>query len=206
MDIVFVIELVGTVAFALSGALVAIENKYDLFGVAVLASTTATGGGIMRDIILGNTPPTAFQKPIYIFVAILTAIGAFLYAKYFRHQGKMNQKKFDALFYLFDAVGLGLFTVTSMNNALLVQSNGFLCVFVGMLAGIGGGILRDILAQRKPVVLRKYIYAMAALVGAIFYFFLLQAMDREIAMLLAAGIIVCIRLLSIRYGWNLPTA
>lgn len=205
MDIVFWIEIIGTVAFALSGTLVAIRNAYDIFGIAVLACVTASGGGILRDMMLGNTPPVVLRTPVYLLVATGTALAAVLCIRLFR-TNVLGNKTVERLFFLFDAVGLAMFTVSGVNIALSMGENAFVCIMLGLVTGVGGGVARDVLARSKPVIFRKHIYAVASLLGAVVYYYGRLAVQPGVAMLLSVGVCVALRLLSHRYNWNLPTA
>lgn len=205
-DFVFVIEIIGTIAFAISGAIVAIKKNMDIFGVLVLGVTTAVGGGMIRDILLGVLPPTMFRKSIYVIVAMATTLLVFL-IMYFL-QGKVNRysKKVDRLLNVFDSVGLGVFVVAGVNTA---GSNGFgemafLSIFVGVVTGIGGGILRDILAGRIPVVLHKQVYAVAAIAGATIYYYTNGWIGNNLAMLVGLLLTITLRMLATYFEWNLP--
>lgn len=144
----FVLEMIGTIAFAISGAFVGIQKKMDLFGVTILAMTTAVGGGIVRDIILDVTPPAAFRNPVFAFSAIATGIIVFWFAK---HPVKVHKPEiYESILRITDAIGLGIFTVIGIEAAFIYGrgTNVFLAVFVGVATGVGGGLLRDIMAAR----------------------------------------------------------
>ena len=145
--VVFAWEMIGTVVFSISGGLVGIERGLDYFGIPVLSMTTAVGGGMLRDLILGKTPPSMFLNPIYVVVAIVTSsLMLFLLHRYgnFVENGKFVS--FMGLFTFFDALGLGIFTIIGVNTALdSGYHNAFLAVFVGVMTGVGGGMLRDIM-------------------------------------------------------------
>nr|WP_313257217.1 trimeric intracellular cation channel family protein [Lacrimispora sp.] len=202
-------EVVGTIAFASSGAMVAIKKQLDLLGVIVLGVTTAVGGGMLRDIIIGNVPPALFKDPIYVLLAFITVMLLFIIVR-------LNQKILDGrsletyekVMNIFDAIGLGAFTVVGIDTAVLSGYGDyhFLIIFLGVITGVGGGILRDIMAGQTPYVLRKHIYACASIAGAILYAWLMNFMDGNIAMLTGACSVVLIRLMATRYCWNLPTA
>ena len=205
----FFIEVIGTIAFASSGAMVAIKKQLDLLGVIVLGVTTAVGGGMLRDIIIGNVPPALFKDPIYVLLAFITVMLLFVIVR-------LNQKILDGrsmetyekVMNIFDAIGLGAFTVVGIDTAVLTGYGDyhFLIIFLGVITGVGGGILRDIMAGQTPYVLRKHIYACASIVGAILYAWLLNYIDGNIAMLIGACSVVLIRLMATHFCWNLPTA
>jgi len=205
----FFIEVIGTIAFASSGAMVAIKKQLDLLGVIVLGVTTAVGGGMLRDIIIGNVPPALFKDPIYVLLAFITVMLLFIIVR-------LNQKILDGrsletyekVMNIFDAIGLGAFTVVGIDTAVLSGYGDyhFLIIFLGVITGVGGGILRDIMAGHTPYVLRKHIYACASIVGTILYAWLLNYIDGNVAMLIGACSVVLIRLMATHFCWDLPTA
>ena len=209
ISIFFVIEIIGTIAFASSGAMVAIRQQLDLLGVVVLGVTTAVGGGMMRDIILGNVPPSLFMNPVYVLTAFLTVMILFIVVR-------LNQKilesryisSYEKMMNIFDAIGLASFTVTGIDTAVLAGYGEyhFLSVFLGVLTGVGGGVLRDIMAGQTPYILRKHVYASASIAGALCYVFLNGRLTGDASMILGALVVILIRLLATRYCWNLPTA
>ena len=208
-SIFFIIEIIGTVAFASSGALVAIKQRLDLLGVVVLGVTTAVGGGMLRDILLGIVPPSLFMNPVYVYTAFLTAMVLFILV--WLNQQILESRyisAYEKMMNLFDAVGLGAFTVTGINTAGTAGYGEyhFLSIFLGVLTGVGGGILRDILAGQSPYILRKHVYASASIAGAVCYVCLNGWLSRDASMILSAILVVLIRLLATRYDWNLPTA
>lgn len=201
---VAVLELAGTVAFAASGALTAMKKKMDLLGILVLAVITAVGGGILRDLILGVTPPLAFRNPRNVLVAVGTALLLFL--PFLRHRLMHNQRRFDAAMLLLDSLGLGVFTVMGIWNALQFDPDrsSFLLVFVGVLTGVGGGVVRDVLAGDTPYIFVKHIYACASLAGAVSMTALRGVLPIYASTLLSAVLVFAIRLLSAHFRWNLP--
>ena len=200
----FLLELAGTVAFAVSGAVLGIEKHMDIFGVGLLGITTAVGGGILRDLVVGLTPPRAFQDPIYLLVAL--GVSVVLFFPFVRRIIGRSKRVFDALMLIMDAAGLGIFTITGMNTAITLAgcTDPLLLVFVGLLTGTGGGVLRDVLAGDMPYILRKHIYAVASLAGALANVLLMRVLPGEIAMLIGFGVVALIRMLAAHYKWNLP--
>lgn len=201
---VFLFELVGTVAFAISGADLGIQKKMDLFGVAMLAMTTAVGGGILRDIILNITPPAAFREPVFTISSIVTGILFFLAVK---HRVPLHRKAFcDALLRMMDAFGLSLFTVIGVETAFtrVPEANLYLAVFVGVITGVGGGILRDVLVGSTPTVFVKHFYACASLIGALLCALCWNAFGSLASMLIGAVTVVVLRNLAAHYRWSLP--
>lgn len=201
----FLTELVGTVAFSISGAMLAIERGLDLFGVVFLGAVTAIGGGVVRDLLLGQVPPQAFLNYIYLLVAVITAIAVFVVAYSRRRRGKPIQFMNSGVLNILDAAGLGIFSVIGVQNTISAGfgDNPFFCVFLGMMTGVGGGMLRDVLSQTTPAVLRKHIYALASLAGALCYCFL-QPYDPTASILVSVLLVVVLRILASRYRWTLP--
>ena len=209
ISIFFIIEVIGTIAFASSGAMVAIKQQQDLLGVVVLGVTTAVGGGMLRDIILGNVPPGLFMNPVYVMAAFITVLALFIVVR-------LNQRilesryiaSYEKMMNIFDAIGLAAFTVTGIDTAVLAGYGDyhFLSVFLGVLTGVGGGVLRDIMAGQTPYILRKHVYASASIAGALCYVFLADWMTGDASMIISALLVILIRMLATRYCWNLPTA
>lgn len=207
--IILITELIGTVAFALSGGLTAIERRLDFFGIIVLSIVTAMGGGLLRDLILGITPPAMFRNYVYMATALLSAFVLLVFGSLFNKWLNISRmQNLMRAINIFDAVGLGIFTIIGMNTAITAgfSDNAFLTIFVGVITGIGGGMLRDVLVGRTPQVLRKDVYAVAAIIGGICYYFLMkiQAIPFAISTLIGAGIIIIIRFFALYYQLNLP--
>ena len=200
MGIILILEIIGTIAFAVSGASVAIEKKMDVFGVVILGTTTAIGGGIIRDVLLDITPPAAFREPVYALVAIGVSLIVFLP----KIRGIIAEKQNNHFLLIMDSVGLAVFTVVGV-RAGMAEENFFLAVFVGVLTGVGGGVLRDLFAGNSPYIFSKHFYACASLIGAnltaIFW-----PIGEIPAMLIGAVPILILRLLAAKYRWNLPRA
>jgi uncharacterized membrane protein YeiH len=203
---ILVLEMIGTVAFAVSGAMTGLKKRMDIFGVAILGLTTAVGGGVLRDLILGITPPKTFQNPIYALIAIATAIVLFIPPVHRLLIGRLP--RFEQVLAVMDALGLGIFTVVGIRNAFDVSNgfSGFLLIFVGVVTGVGGGIMRDVLAGDTPYIFVKHIYAVASIIGAVVCVILWRFVDSVWAMLAGTVIIVVIRVLSVHFRWNLPRA
>ena len=166
MTLFVAFEILGTIAFAVSGAVVAISKKMDIFGVAILGMTTAVGGGILRDLILGITPPAAFQSPGYALTSI--AVSMLVFLPPVRRLLHWNEKLYDTALLLFDAIGLGIFTVIGVQTAYIAtgELNAFLAIFVGVVTGCGGGVMRDVFAGSPPYIFVKHFYATASLLGS----------------------------------------
>ncbi len=201
-----ILEIIGIIAFAVSGALVAIKVGFDIFGVIVLSCTTSFGGGILRDILIGRTPPAIFSNVYLLLIATCVAITVFVIV-YFR---KDNFKSFDEYIEkinnYFDAVGLAVFTIMGVEIAFAcnLSSNVFLSVVLGLLTGVGGGLLRDIFSLNLPYIFKKHVYAMASIAGAIVYYILRIYINIIVATVIGALLIVTLRVLATIYRWNLP--
>lgn len=207
LNIIFPIEIIGTVAFASSGAMVAVRKKLDLFGIIVLGVITAVGGGMLRDLMIGSIPPNMFLNPVYVFTAFLTVLVLFLLFRLWPFLlGSRYMESYEKIMNILDAVGLGAFTVTGINTCVKAGYGEyyFLIIFLGVITGIGGGILRDIMAGETPYVLKKHIYACASISGACLYVLLLQITPSDYAMLFSALLVILIRILASHYRWNLP--
>lgn len=202
---VFVLEMIGTVAFAVSGAMVALKKKMDIFGVAILGIVTAVGGGALRDIVLGITPPTMFEKPVYALVATLTSIVVFVPA--IRRILTRNHRVYELMMRVMDAVGLGIFTVMGIDRAHGAgEFNLFLLVFVGVITGVGGGLMRDIMAGNTPYIFVKHVYACASIAGALACALLWEPLGAAASMFIGASLVLAIRLLAAHFKWSLPRA
>ena len=191
MTLFVAFEILGTIAFAVSGAVVAISKKMDIFGVAILGMTTAVGGGILRDLILGITPPAAFQSPGYALTSI--AVSMLVFLPPVRRLLHWNEKLYDTALLLFDAIGLGIFTVIGVQTAYIAtgELNAFLAIFV--------------FAGSPPYIFVKHFYATASLLGAVACL-LLWNIGQMPAMLIGAAVTLTLRLLAAHYRWSLPKA
>lgn len=209
IDLTFVLEMIGTVAFALSGAMVAIQKRLDLLGILVLGITTAVGGGMIRDLIIGVHPPMMFVKPVYVVVSAIFILILFLIIKVNHSSPKfLESALYETLFNLMDAIGLGVFTVVGVNSVMNNDMNHmlFLKIFLGVITGVGGGLIRDMMANETPGILRKHVYACASIVGAVCYIILYDWLRSGTAMVLSVILVVVIRVLAKHYEWNLPKA
>jgi|TARA_B100002049_G_scaffold44275_1_gene30533 uncharacterized membrane protein YeiH len=195
---IYILDLFGTMAFAVTGAFKAIEHKADIVGIIILATITGVAGGTIRDIILGKTLPNSLIDPVYVIITIISAIVLFfLYSKLRQHWN---------IFLKFDALGLGIFTVIGATFAYnLVGMNFLVIVLSGMLTAIGGGILRDIFVNQTPIVFVKELYASASFIGAVlFYLTLLITNEIYAATIIGMVITTVLRLVAMKYNWNLP--
>lgn len=205
--IISIFEYIGIIAFSVSGTMIAIKQRMDLFGCLFLGATTALGGGAFRDIILGRLPPGMFMHYEYLLLAVCSSLLVFVPAYLFKKKYPTKVELIETVNNLFDAVGLGIFTVNGVQISLSqgYGENMVLCVFLGMMTGVGGGLLRDIISNEIPVIFRKHIYAIASLTGAICYFVLHKLQVSGIlSTSLGVLVIFSLRLMATRYKWNLP--
>ena len=196
-DFISILDYLGTIAFAVTGASKAIAHKADIFGIIVLATVVGVGGGVTRDVIFGRFP-TAFSDPIYITLTVIVGITMFfLYVKF---------KKKMGVWLVFDAVGLGVFSILGASIAYQVVGLEFLpMLFGGMITAIGGGILRDVFVREIPIVFVKEVYAVASIIAiVVFYVILSSGVDIQIASIIGIVVGTGIRLLAMKYNWNLP--
>ena len=190
------LDYLGTIAFAISGALKAVRKEMDVFGVIVLAIVTAIGGGTIRDALL-NTRVFWLEDQTYVLLSVVVAIGVFLLYR-------VLQKTEGALL-IFDAIGLGVFTAIGAMKAEAADAGLVGIVTMGCLTGVGGGMIRDVLARDVPIVLREEIYASASILGAFSFWGMLQLGAGETpSICVAAGLTILIRILSIALRWRLP--
>lgn len=205
-NIIFALEIVGTITFAISGATLGLEKGMDLMGITILGLTTGVGGGIIRDLIVGQTPPLTFRNPIYLIVSIITSVIVFLPPA--RKWIFSKSTLYEMLMLVMDSVGLGVFTVSGIQAGYAATSihGVILLSFVGVVTGVGGGVLRDMMAGDRPYIFVKHFYASASLIGAIFCTVLWNNIDQRIAMTGGAAIILVLRLMAARYRWSLPKA
>jgi uncharacterized membrane protein YeiH len=200
-------EILGTIAFAASGAMVGIGKKMDIFGICVLGVITAVGGGMIRDIILGVIPPGVFTNPVYVLVATLVSVIVFIMLYIDRGRSHIHLKYiYDIIMFIMDTIGLGVFTVLGVHAGV---ANGyadrlFLLVFLGTITGVGGGLLRDVFAGIPPMIFVKHIYACASIAGALTCALCNRFTGEVRAMLAGFLVVVLIRILAAHYKWNLP--
>jgi len=196
--IVLILDLFGTMAFAVTGAFKAIEHKADIVGIIILATITGVAGGTVRDIVLGHFPPHSISDPNYVIIT--TAIGVVIFFLYPKMQKHWN------LFLKFDALGLGVFTAIGATLAYQLFGMNFLAMaMAGMVTAVGGGILRDMFVNEIPMVFVKELYASASFLGVVIFYILLMAqLQIEVATIGAILVTTTLRLVAMRYNWNLP--
>ena len=198
--------VIAVAAFAVSGAMAAIEKKADIFGVLFLAVTTALGGGVIRDVLIGRIPPVMFVSYWYLLISVAAALAVFIDAYLRSEKYKLHLDKLDAVNNIFDAIGLAVFTVSGMNAAMPVSDNIILVLFVGMCTGVGGGMLRDVMTNTMPKVLRKRVYAVASLLGGGLYYAMYALGANQLASIGCGMLLIfALRLFATIYKWNLPS-
>jgi uncharacterized membrane protein YeiH len=198
MEIIKLIDIIGTAAFAISGVFAALEKKLDLFGICIIAFITAVGGGTLRDILIGNTPVTWMLNPEYSVIIFISTLVAIVFAN--------RMKNFQNTLLFFDALGLGFFTIFGLHKGLLLSLHPGVCIALGTITACFGGVIRDILLNNIPLIFQKEIYATASICGGILYFLLLKANLFGVAADLACiAVIVLIRLVAVRNNWSLPS-
>lgn len=192
-----ILDYLGTIAFAVTGASKAIAHRADIFGIIVLATVVGVAGGITRDVIFGRFP-NAFSDPIYIGLTV--AVGIAMFFLYTRFKSKMET------WLVFDAVGLGVFSIIGASIAHQVVGMEFLpMLLAGVITAIGGGILRDVFVREIPIVFVKEVYAVASVIGiVVFYAILSSGVEIQVASIIGIVVTTAIRLLAMKYKWNLP--
>lgn len=206
-EFIKLLELIGTIAFSVSGALIACGAGLDIFGVVFVGCITAFGGGIARDILLGITPPAIFSNHITFMIALLTAVVVFISAYINKEKFDFLKVKIENINEIFDAVGLAAFSVTGAEVAFVngYSDNALIIIFAGMSTGVGGGIIRDILIDTTPYIFKKRIYALASIFGSFLYYVSREFIGNiSVASGLAMLSVIAIRILAMKYRWSLP--
>jgi uncharacterized membrane protein YeiH len=193
----FIIDILGTISFAVSGAFLAMEKKLDPFGVLVLSFVTAIGGGTLRDMMIGNLPVSWLTNSTATIVIFSSAVVTLFFGRYLKH--------LTTTLFLFDALGLGLFTIVGINLAIEKDFSMGVCITLGTITACFGGVVRDVLLNNIPLLFRKEIYALACIAGGLIYFLLLKtSLDRDVITVLCILIIFAIRVIAVRYKLSLP--
>ncbi|SFE81284.1 trimeric intracellular cation channel family protein [Flavobacterium xueshanense] len=192
------LDIIGTMAFAMSGALTAMSKKLDPFGVFIIAFVTAVGGGTLRDIMIGRTPVGWMLDLKYVYVIIIGFVLAILF-----------RKKFDRLrtsLFLFDTIGLGVFTLIGLEKGINIGLHPVVCIALGTMTACFGGVIRDILCTEIPVIFRREIYATICILGGIVFFLLRKLnLDNDILYLTTSIVIISVRFMAVKFKWYLPT-
>ena len=205
--ILLILEIVGTVSFAVSGAFVAIKAKLDVFGVVFIGCVTAVGGGIIRDLLIGQTPPAIFSNLYILLIAAVASAAVFVAAYATRKRFLAAYEKIEPIQNVFDAFGLAAFSVMGTEIAFIhgISDNAVLAILLGMLTGVGGGMFRDVLTDTTPYIFKKHVYALASIAGAALYYVLRILVDGTlVASIVAMAAVVVLRLLAAKYRWSLP--
>jgi len=192
-----ILDYLGTIAFAVTGASKAISHKTDIFGIIVLATVVGVAGGITRDVLFGRFP-AAFSDPLYVSLTVM--VGVVMFFLYAKLKKQMN------VWLVFDSVGLGVFSILGASIAYQTVGLEFLpMLFAGMITAIGGGILRDVFVREIPIVFVKEVYAVASIIGIVIFFAVLSSdVDIQVASIIGIVVTTGIRLLAMKYNWNLP--
>jgi uncharacterized membrane protein YeiH len=196
-EIMYALDLLGTVAFAASGALAGVRRRMDLLGVIVLGIVTATGGGVVRDLLLNDTPPFCFKNELYLYLALAASIVVFLTPRSFE---RMNRAML-----LLDALGLGTFLVIGTSKALAYHLGFMGAVIMGVMTATCGGLIRDILSNEIPLILQREIYASACVAGGALFYLLNQVeVPSALNLTISALLVIAIRCTALLKGWQLP--
>lgn len=192
-----IIDILGTFSFAVSGAFFAMEKRLDPFGVLIIAFVTAIGGGTLRDLLIGDLPVAWLTNEIITVVIFVAAIGTMLFDNFI--------KKFNRTLFLFDALGLGLFTMVGIEKGIQLDLSIGICIALGTITASFGGVLRDVLLNQVPLIFRKEIYASASIIGGLVYFLLVYLdIQFDIGKIICILLIVTIRIIAVRYKLALP--
>ncbi|MEO1033606.1 trimeric intracellular cation channel family protein [Winogradskyella sp.] len=192
------LDILGTIAFAISGVLVAMHKRMDPFGVLIIAFVTAVGGGTLRDVLVGITPVSWMKNMTYVYVIM----GSTVFAIVFRNQLKHLRRSL----FLFDTLGIGLYTVVGIETGLVAGLHPIICIALGTMTACFGGVIRDILSNDIPVIFRKEIYATACIVGGLTYFVLREFLkDQNYLFVIAGLVVIAIRLLAVVFKISLPS-
>ncbi len=206
-NVIFIVDMAGIVAFSISGAMIAIEEETDLFGVILLGLITALGGGVTRDTLLGLSPSPNFFNYPNIILSVATSLMVFLFAYRHRRYYLSHMREFENINNIVDSLGLGLFSIYGVNMTMTAgyRSNMFLLVFMGVMTGAGGGLIRDVIVKRIPMIFSKHIYAIASIIGCLTYIFLLQLnVENGVAMSASIIFVVFIRMVATVKKLDLP--
>ena len=197
MTILTVLDLIGTLVFAISGTATGLRKNYDFFGASVIAFVTAIGGGTIRDTLIGNTPVSWMTNYTYSGIIILGIVLTIFFTKWIR---KMSRTLF-----IFDTIGIGVFTILGLERALEFGLNPLIAIILGMISAVFGGVIRDMLGNEEPLIFHKEIYATACLAGAILYTLINPLIpDSHIPTILSILLIIAIRYMAVRYNWKFP--
>jgi uncharacterized membrane protein YeiH len=197
LSFINIIDILGTFSFAASGAFAAMERRLDPFGVLIIAFATAIGGGTIRDLLIGDLPVAWLNHGTTIWVIVTAALITIFFGSYL--------KKLDRMLFLFDAIGLGLFTMVGIQKGLAHGFSMGISIMLGTITGCFGGVLRDVLLNNVPLIFQKEIYASASILGGLLFFLMLfMGVGNNPAYILVILTVFFIRILAVRYNWSLP--
>lgn len=197
LPILYSLDLIGTLVFAISGTLTAMDKQFDIFGAFVIAFVTAVGGGTIRDILIGSQPVGWMQDLNYLTAIVLGVAFAYLLQRLIQYLRRT--------FFLFDTIGIGIFTVLGLQKTLTFGVSPIVAIMMGTVSAVFGGVLRDNLSNEIPLIFRKEVYATACLAGGIMYVLLMKiGVDKELNTFLTILFIITLRILAVRYHWSLP--
>ena len=193
-----IIDILGTIAFAISGVSVAMSKRMDVFGLVIIAFVTSIGGGTVRDIMIGQTPVSWMTNMTYVYVILAATLFTIIF------QSKINYLRMSL--FLFDTIGIGLYTVVGIEKGLMVGLHPIICIALGTMTACFGGVIRDILCNEIPVIFRKEIYATACIAGGVVYFVLRQLpIDNNIIFMIAGAVVISIRMIAVKFKISLPS-
>ena len=197
MELIYILDILGTFAFAISGALVASDKKFDLFGVIIIAFVTAVGGGMLRDVLIDANPINWIGDLNYLYTIFIAVVFTFLFKSKIAHLSKT--------LFLFDTIGLSVFTLLGLEKGLTLHLNPFIALIMGMISAVFGGVLRDVLTNKIPLIFEKEIYASACLAGGFSYLLLSYFnISQNLIFITSAFVIVIIRVIAIKFQLQLP--
>ena len=197
MDFIYTLDILGTFAFAISGALVASDQDFDLFGVIIIAFVTAVGGGMLRDVLINAHPINWIGDLNYVYIILIAVFITFLF--------KSKILPLSKTMFLFDTIGISVFTLLGLQKGLSLELHPMVALIMGMISAVFGGVIRDILSDKIPLIFQREIYASACLLGGFTYLILKQTqMDENIIIIISASVIVSVRLIAVKYHLELP--
>lgn len=197
MDVIYILDILGTFAFAVSGALVASDKKFDLFGVLIIAFVTAVGGGMLRDLLINAHPINWIGDLNYLYTIFIAVVATILF--------KSKILPLSKTMFLFDTVGLGVFTLLGLQKGLSYNLHPIIALIMGMTSAVFGGVLRDVLTNKVPLIFEKEIYASACLAGGIVFLILNSLnVDKQLNFIIAASVVVIIRVIAVKFHLELP--
>ncbi|MEL0643467.1 trimeric intracellular cation channel family protein [Olleya sp. Ti.3.14] len=193
----YIIDILGTIAFAISGVLVALNKRMDAFGILIIAFVTAVGGGTLRDVLIGETPVSWMKDMTFIYVVIASTI----FAVVFRSKIDYLRKSL----FLFDTIGIGLYTVVGVEKGISAGLHPIICIFLGTMSACFGGVIRDILCNEIPVIFRKEVYATACILGGVTYFVVIKLpIASDFVFVIAGAVVITVRLIAVKFKISLP--